>query len=324
MTMRPTWLKKHGLRVLVYGGLALFAAQQLYSAWSGSRSFNGFDLQNSQLPVAQIHQGGPPRDGIPAIDEPQFVSADQVDYLQADERVLGIVTEDGPRAYPIAILNWHEIVNDHAAKPPLLVSYCPLCGTGMAFRLQQSDDDGFGVSGLLYNSDMLLYDRRSESLWSQIAKRAISGPRVGETLEAVPLQHTQWGDWLARHPDTLVLSRDTGFWRDYTRTPYQGYEQSEGLYFPVSHRDRRRHPKSRVIGLTIEGQARVWPYDELAKANLPLSDSLAGKDVQVHYDRAHGNAWITDAKGKPLAATTGFWFAWMAFHPESSVFAAPR
>ena len=135
---------------------------------------NGFDLSNALIPVEQIKHGGPARDGIPAISQPDFISEKQARFLEDADRVLGINMQGEQKAYPVRILNYHEIVNDHFGDV-VLVSYCPLCGTGMAFLANRDGKDfDFGVSGLLYNSDVLLYDRQTESLWSQIRKQAIS------------------------------------------------------------------------------------------------------------------------------------------------------
>jgi len=111
----------------------------------------------------------------------------------------------------------------------------------------------FGVSGLLYNSDVLLYDRKTESLWSQLLNQAISGPLKGEKLQMLPLKHTTWGEWQKQHSDTKVLSRDTGYGVDYSRDPYQGYASQPGLYFPVAKRDMRYPPKARVVGIELDG-----------------------------------------------------------------------
>ena len=127
---------------------------------------NGFSVTNALIPVDEIRSGGPPRDGIPAIDRPRFVTADAAGFLQASDRVLGITRNGVSKAYPVAILNWHEIVNDRIANEPIVITFCPLCGTGIAYLATTGDQVlDFGVSGLLYNSDMLLYDRQTESLW---------------------------------------------------------------------------------------------------------------------------------------------------------------
>ena len=137
---------------------------------------NGFDLSNALLSADEIFRGGPPKDGIPSIDEPIFASADDADFIDEDEWVLGIKTAAGARAYPIKILNWHEIVNDEMGGLKFVVTFCPLCGSGVVFRSAIDGNDlQFGVSGLLYNSDVLLYDRATESLWSQLLRKALAG-----------------------------------------------------------------------------------------------------------------------------------------------------
>ena len=290
-------------------------------------SSNGFDLDGALVPADQIHAGGPARDGIPAIDHPRFVRAGSVDYLAADDRVLGVIRNGVKKAYPIAIMNWHEIVNDRFDGDAVVVTYCPLCGTGIAFESSVSGDPlSFGVSGLLYNSDMLLYDRQSESLWSQIAARAISGKHRGQRLTMVPSSHTSWSDWRRRHPDTLVLSRDTGYRRDYDRAPYAGYESSSRLYFPVAFRARGYHPKERVLGIEVAGRYKAYPFAELARAAGAVEDRVAGQRIVVHFDKTHRAATAStdtgNANGRELTAVTAFWFAWYAFHPDTDVYRA--
>jgi hypothetical protein len=219
-------------------------------------------------------------------------------------------------------MNWHEIVNDDFDGKPIVISYCPLCGTGMAF--EPGTSEGFGVSGLLYNSDMLLYDRQTESLWSQIMETAISGPRKGEKLPAVAVQMTTWKDWQQRYPESELLSRETGHRRNYDETPYLGYEKSSLLYFPTSHSDDRYHKKENVLGLSIEGKHKVWPISELKKVQHPMVDSIGSMKVIVNYNEAQDHAWITDEQQKILPAVRGYWFAWIAFYPESEVFVGQK
>lgn len=284
---------------------------------------NGFDLSNSSVPTEDIHHGGPPRDGIPAIDRPRFIEAHRADFLAPEDRVLGIVRDGTAKAYAIRILNYHEIVNDRFGGEPITVTYCPLCGTGMAFLAEvEGLEVSFGVSGLLYNSDMLLYDRETESLWSQIMGQAISGPSLGTRLKSIPVSHTSWADWRARHPDTLILSTDTGHRRDYTRSPYPGYDSSESVYFPVSHVSRRYHPKERVIGLEIRDQSKAYPFSELSRSAMPLDDELAGRQIRIEYDAQHRTGRVLDEDGSEIPSVIGFWFAWIAFHPESAVYTA--
>jgi hypothetical protein len=284
---------------------------------------NGFNLAGALVPAGAVLPGGPERDGIPAIDRPRFLPAGVAGDLKPEDRVLGLSLNGQAKAYPIAILNWHEIVNDHFGDTSVAVTYCPLCGTGMAFLARSGGETlTFGVSGLLYNSDVLLYDRQSESLWSQIDRRAISGPRKGERLEALPLEHTTWGDWQQRHPDTLVLSRDTGETRDYERDPYAGYDQEEGLYFPARFKAQGYHPKERVLGLEIDGRFKAYPFAELAKTDGAVRDRLGSRPVTVRFDAEHGNATAEDAQGRHIPAVVGFWFAWYTFHPDTLVYKA--
>jgi hypothetical protein len=300
-------------------GICLF----ILCANSQGQMKNGFSVTEALIPVDEIHSGGPPRDGIPAIDRPRFVSADSAGFLQENDRVLGIVRNGVSKAYPVAILNWHEIVNDRFADEPVVVTYCPLCGTGIAF-LTTTDDQvlDFGVSGLLYNSDMLLYDRQTQSLWSQIRRQAVSGPMKGAKLQAIPLMHTQWADWKQRYPTTLVLSRDTGYHRDYTRNPYQGYEKTGDLYFPVRVQDDRYHLKEPVLGIEIAGRFRAYPFAELEKSDGDVHDTFAGHAIVVKYDKQYHTAVATDGQGKTLPGIIAFWFAWYAFHPDTEVYRA--
>lgn len=305
-------------RILFYGSFLLFVGIKAVEAYKNRGVFNGFEVTGSLIPTEQIHQGGPPRDGIPAIDEPEFVKASEAENINPDSRILGLYLNNQARAYPISILNWHEIVNDQFQQTNVTITYCPLCGTGMAF--ESKDTEGFGVSGLLYNSDMLLYDRKTESLWSQIMKTAVSGPRKTEKLTALPLMHTDWQSWKIKHPDTLLLSRKTGFRRDYDKSPYIGYDTTESLYFPVKHQDTRYPKKESIIGLVLDGHQKVWPFSELKKASVPLTDKIGPHNVTVHYNDEKDHAWVTDQQGELLAAVRGYWFAWMAFHPDSQVF----
>jgi hypothetical protein len=284
---------------------------------------NGFNVANALIPIDEIRSGGPPRDGIPAIDRPRFVSAGAASFLRASDRVLGITRNGVSKAYPVAILNWHEIVNDRIAGEPLVVTYCPLCGTGIAY-LATTDDQvlDFGVSGLLYNSDMLLYDRQTQSLWSQIRRQAISGPMKGTKLQPVPVMHTQWADWKQRYPATRVLSTKTGYRRDYTKSPYQGYEKTDELFFPVQARDDRYHPKESVLGIEIAGRFKAYPFVELEKSGGDVHDTFAGHTIVVKYDKQYRTALATEGQDNALPCVISFWFAWYVFHPDTDVYRA--
>ncbi|MEN8129423.1 MAG: DUF3179 domain-containing protein [Pseudomonadota bacterium] len=313
ITRKPTLLLITVLTAplwLAYAGMATAAPTK-----------NGFDLVDALIAADEVLPGGPPRDGIPAIDRPRFVSAATADFLREENRVLGVVRNGVKKAYPISIMNWHEIVNDRFGNEAIAVTYCPLCGTGMAFLAEAAGIPlTFGVSGLLYNSDMLLYDRQTQSLWSQIAAQAISGTHKGHRLAAIPVSHTTWSDWRQRHPDTLVLSQDTGFTRDYHRSPYAGYETSRELFFPVKFRARGYHPKERVLGLGIGGRHKAYPFAELSKTTGTVRDRVAGKDIEIRFDAEHQTATAVDETGRELATVIAYWFAWYGFHPETDIY----
>ena len=279
------------------------------------------DPERTLIPADEIHSGGPPKDGIPAIDEPRFLQPGEAGVPEAGDLVLGLYRYGKAKAYPISIMNWHEIVNDRLAGEPVVITYCPLCGSGVAFSARvEGEALQFGVSGLLYNSDVLLYDRKTESLWSQLLARAVSGEMRGTRLKMLPMMVTSWAEWRQLYPDTRVLSRETGYSRDYNRDPYAGYENSQGIYFPVKKRDPRFHPKELVYGLEIDGRFKAYPLSMLSQTGSRSGDRFAGTDLVIRFNPATGSARFFDPQGKELPVVRSFWFAWYAFHPETEVF----
>ena len=305
--------------------LALLLTSFIISVATAAPIKNGFDLANSTIPVSKILSGGPPRDGIPSIDKPKFISASKADYLKPSDRVIGVKIDDEARAYPIRILNWHEIVNDDFDGTPIAVTYCPLCGSGIVYSsaLSVNKVHTFGVSGLLYNSDVLLYDRETETLWSQILSKAISGKLVGSKLTIVPSSHTSWQAWKKQHPNTKVLSTDTGAGRDYSRSPYGDYDKGRETYFPIEFRSQKYHPKERVLGVSINGKHKVYPFSELAKlkSNI-LNDEFLGKSLHISFDAENRDGRIKNTGGGIMPSINTFWFAWYAFHPDTEIFKA--
>ena len=286
-----------------------------------AKELNGFNLSGSLIPVDEIFQGGPPRDGIPALNAPQFIPAHMNKNLQIDDYVMGIEIMGTSHAYPIRIMNWHEVVNDKINNKNIVVTYCPLCGSGMVFDASiYGKSLTFGVSGLLYNSDVLLYDKETQSLWSQLESRAVTGFYKGQKLESLPLQHTTWADWKNQFPQSKVLSFNTGFSRNYTRDPYAGYAETDQLFFPVKFRAHGIHPKQKVIGLVVDNKARAWPFNELQRNKGNLVDKLANKMITIEYNAESNTARINDKNGRLLPATTLFWFAWAAFHPDTTIY----
>jgi hypothetical protein len=282
---------------------------------------NGFKLTDALVSPRKIKSGGPPRDGIPALFAPVFVSADQASYLDSDERVLGVAYKGIAKAFPIKILNYHEIVNDRFGDAAVAVTFCPLCGTGIAFLAYAGGQKRtFGVSGLLYNSDVLMYDRETESLWSQIMAQAVTGPASGTRLDPIPILHTTWGNWLARHAESLVLKPPTAYGRNYNVSPYRDYSSSRDLMFPVTHKDRRFPTKSVVLGVKIGALSKAYPFEALPAETDTLYDKLGDQSIVVKYDLPSQTAWVLDQDGEEIPSFTAYWFAWVAFHPDTEVF----
>lgn len=290
----------------------------------GRERFNGFDVSNSSVPISQIRGGGPGRDGIPAIDRPRFITPEQVLFLSDDDQVLSVTIDGKTRAYPLRILVWHEIVNDKIDKTPIAVTYCPLCGTGMVFSRQVDGKEvDFGVSGLLYQSDMLMYDRQTESLWSQLEMTAIAGKKKGSELTWLPSSQMRWKAWRREHPEGKVLSTQTGHRRDYTRMPYAGYEDTERTMFPVPSTRKELRNKAWVAGIVIDDEAAAYSLASL-KQKGAAEDFVGGVAIRVTYEEESGAVRVTRKdSSEELPVVNAYWFAWQAFYPETKLWTSP-
>lgn len=274
------------------------------------------------IPLDEILSGGPGKDGIPSIDRPSFISAGEADaFLKAEDPGIGLEVKGVSRFYPYRILVWHEIVNDVIQGTPVLVTYCPLCATGIVFeRTVNGEPQEFGVSGLLWQSNLLMYNRAGneteESLWSQVLGTAVVGTHTGEKLSIIPSDIVRWEDWKTLHPDTKALSEDTGAARDYGRDPYGNYYTSESVSFGAQFSDDRLHPKAMVAGIEIAGAHKAYHIDALAVGQ--TVDSFAGTDIVVTKDMA-GRISISGS-GKRIPHIPGFWFSWLAAHPNTELY----
>ncbi len=242
------------------------------------------------IDLDEIVSGGPPKDGIPSINNPKFESVTAADTYLNDELLgVGIVNGGVERFYPFQILVWHELVNDTINDTPILVSYCPLCGTAIVYdRRVDGETLEFGVSGKLYRSDLLMFDRATDSYWAQVTGEAVVGPHTGSVLDLYPIfENARWGDWKTQHPNGEVLSRDTGSNRDYTRTPYEGYEDSPHVWFPVGNEDDRLPPKTWVSGVTIGDNAKAYPIEKITEQKL-VNDILGDTELLVVKDPKNG------------------------------------
>lgn len=213
------------------------------------------------IPEKEVIDGGPGKDGIHALNNPEFINASQASYLAKDDLILGFKYGNEIRAYPHKILDWHEIINDEVGDLKIAVTYCPLTGTGIAWdRVIEEETLSFGVSGLLYNSNLIPFDRQTDSYWSQIRLEGVKGKFRGFQIKTYNLLQTTWGVWKEMFPETKVVSLNTGYNRPYDIYPYGFYRTSLGLYFPVHPFDLRFPPKEIVHGIVFKDKAKTYRF----------------------------------------------------------------
>lgn len=265
--------------------------------------------------------GGPPKDGIPSIDNPGFVSVEEADqWIQDNELVLAIIYNGEERVYPLQIMVWHEIVNDTIAGDPILITYCPLCGSGISYERRIGEKAvEFGVSGKLYNSNLVMYDRKTNSYWSQIDGLAIVGELSGTKLTPVSIDTVVWRDWKKAHPGSKVLSQDTGFSRPYGNDPYGGYYEDSFLLFPVEDRNDIIHPKTVIFGIEVNGVYKAYQEDDLKELKV-IEDTVGGARIRIERDEAGAVEIVNVETGEEIVKERGFWFAWYAFHPDTELY----
>ncbi|MFB6300211.1 MAG: DUF3179 domain-containing protein [Halobacteriales archaeon] len=318
----------------------------------------GPPLAEQQLPLMydldtlkeEISSGGVPKDGIPSIDSPTFISPEKANkFLEDGDIVFGLVHGDGVKAYPQKILVWHEITNDTIDGTPVSVTYCPLTGTAMGFY---RGDTTFGTSGRLLNNNLVMYDRDTDTWYSQILATGVKGELTGNSLQEFRVIWTTWGKWKAAHPDTKVLSKDTGYARDYNSDPYGSYNPRRGHYadgstmFPPLVEDDRHHPKDIFMGTRSRDGAIAFKKPTVRKQGL-----VTGSVGDVQYLAVHDDTFdtvyvyrnpdeqsfsitdneVTGPDGQthapdnlPLERVYSFdamWFSWIGLYPESVVVA---
>lgn len=262
------------------------------------------------LDPAQIRSGGPPPDGIPAIDEPRFERVEDVDWVDEDEALLAVTVGGETRGYPFQILTWHEIVNDTVGGVPVAVTYCPLCNSGVGFdRRVDGKVLDFGTSGRLYASNLVMYDRQTESLWPQFTGEAAVGVMTGTKLEPIPVFPVGWSDFREAHPDAWVLSRDTGHSRDYGRNPYVGYDTDPGRdpMFGAPTDDDRLPPMERVVALEGETET-VAVLRSAVEDEGVLTETLDGRPVVLFFAPGQASALESDqvAGGRDIGTVAAF------------------
>ncbi len=293
------------------------------------------DFSKHVVPLDEFQSGGPPKDGIPALEASRFTRANDVDWIGEREPVIVVEIAGETRAYPIQILMWHEIANDQIGDVPIAVTFCPLCNTAIVFdRRLGGKVYSFGTTGKLRDSDLVMYDRQTESWWQQFSGEALVGELVGKKLEQLPARTVGWMEFRAEHPTALVLSRDTGFVRDYGRNPYAGYDSidSSPIFATRNEDDDRLPPKERVVYVEIGDEAFALPFSSFAKEPTVTIDTDRG-DVVVRWTggvssaldgpgiasgREVGSATVT-LDGRPVPFHEPFWFAVAAVRPDVDI-----
>lgn len=287
------------------------------------------DFSLYSIDFDEIMSGGPPKDGIPSIDNPKFVSVASVDNLAPTEPVIGLVVQDEARAYPLRILTWHEIVNDVVGGKPITVTYCPLCNSAIVFdRTLEGQVLEFGTTGKLRNSDLVMYDRTTESWWQQFLGEAIVGEMTGKKLTMLPSRLESWERFAARHPEGAVLVPNNENMRAYGRNPYDGYDSSSVPFLYRGEMPEGIEPMARVVAVgkdawsmallrekrRIESEDLVLTWEAGQNSALDTRVISKGRDVGNVVVQRRENDALVDV---PYDVT--FAFVFHAFHPDGDL-----
>ena len=271
--------------------LALAVAACDTGSPEGQDSDQGFELSNCTIPTDRIIDGGVGRDGIPSLQTPSMTSPDQANYLADSSRVIGLTLNGRTIAIPHNILWWHEVANLDVGGQKVAVTYCPLTGSSLAFDRSAIGGSTYGVSGLLFNNNLVMFDRSTnESLWPQMNRQANCGPSNGTDLSMISVVEMRWDAWQSLHPDTDVLSNDTGFNRNYRPSgyPYGDYERidNDRLLFDIPI-DDRRPPKERLLGIPNGDGGLALPFGALDSQPVQTVEvTVGGEPMVVFWDRA--------------------------------------
>ena len=240
------------------------------------------DFDNRIVDLSEIMSGGPPRDGIPAVDEPRYAStADAGEWLDPDEPVVAVVVGAEARAYPLQILIWHEIANDSLGGIPIAVTFCPLCNSAIVFdRRLDGEVLDFGTTGRLRLSDLVMYDRQTETWWQQLTGTGLVGEHAGRELIRLPAAIVAWRDFRSAYPGETVLSRETGHSRRYGANPYAGYDSSTQPFLLRSTPDPRLPAMERVLHVAAGGTERIYPFGAFTDEPV-INDEVGGEPVVV-------------------------------------------
>lgn len=280
--------------------------------------FKFTDKSKRSIELSELSQGCPKVDCIPAIDHPQFDVISKIDFLHSEDVMMTIDYNGVQKSYPRKIMQTHEIVNDHFGDKPLAMTYCPLCGTSVAFiPMVENERVEFGVSGVLHNSDLVMYDRKTRSLWGQITGRGIVGPQTGTQLKRIAVGLLTWKELKVEYPNTQVLLPPTDKTERYQNFHYQKYIESEKIMFPVAIADARLAAKKVVYGVEVDGKYIAYESEYLKKRS-PMVESFGDRTLAVAYEK--GMVSAKDKKtGEQFDVLRVYWFAWFAFHPDTQL-----
>lgn len=258
----------------------------------------------------ELLEGGPPPEGIPAIDHPHFIEAEEAgQWLEPNEPVIWVEVEGEARAYPLQILMWHEIVNDTIQDIPVTVTFCPLCNSSFSFKREMNEQIlDFGTTGYLHQGSLLMYDRQTHSLWAHFGGEALGGELAGNYLDILPSSIVSWNEFTETFPEGLVLSRETSFDRNYGQNPYVGYDEADEPPFLFSGEiDGTYAPKERIVAIEVKGQAKAYLTDSVAR-NVVLNDTELDEPVVLFFQEgtASGLDSADLAAGKEVGSTNVF------------------
>lgn len=284
-----------------------------------------YDTSGALIPIGDVHTLLP-RDAIPALSDPKLEPASEGDWLPGEARIIVVEVGDEVVGVPIVILNWHEIVNLKVGGEPVAATYCPLCDSASVFSRRVSTRAGegeaesvtleFGVSGALYNSNVLMYDRTDKGLWSQIAMKAVTGPRAGQPLTMLPIRMMPFDEFKAAHQDAMVVSRETGHARDYDweKRPYQDFFSHDKTL--VSVRGMGKALPKKTLGVGVEASGRAWfvPADRLEQGRVTIETPLGPVTVR----RTNAGVFVENAP-EGVHTAQSFYYAWSAFFPNSEI-----
>ena len=237
------------------------------------------------IPVSDVVDGGPGKDGIPSVDNPVFTDVNSVNFLSDNDLVVGIKEGNNIKAYPHYVLDWHEIVNDVVGSNNVTLSYCPLTGTAFAWKSEVgSSFSTFGVSGLLYNANLILYDRETDSNWSQILQKCVNGESIGDTPENFMVIETNWKTWKDSFPNSLVLTAETGFAKPYGTYPYGPYKTSHDFFIFTPELLNPALPnKERVLAIMDDTISKVYKFSDFNNGNA-IRDTFSDTDYLIVGD----------------------------------------